>query len=228
MKKDADYREKIKKLLALAESPNENEARAALLKARELMAEHKLTEAECVDIGKREVKHIHTGISFSKRRNPWTVHLATLIGEHYCCQSYRQHERGRQTNMICFVGLDEDAEVCAEIFKYAYDCVVAGTKKVRSENLEYPTEYIKRFQNSYGYGFCRGLMTAYEKQAEEKEEGWGLVLAIPKEVTEETDGMKKQNFNARAEKEIYRDDFINGYRDGKAFSPNRRLEEVTA
>lgn len=39
-----DYKEKIRKLLALAESPVEAEARAALLKARQLMAEHKLTE----------------------------------------------------------------------------------------------------------------------------------------------------------------------------------------
>lgn len=37
-----DYKDKIKKLLALAESPNENEAQAALLKARQLMAEHML------------------------------------------------------------------------------------------------------------------------------------------------------------------------------------------
>lgn len=37
-----DYKDKIKKLLALAESPNENEAQAALLKARQLMAEHRL------------------------------------------------------------------------------------------------------------------------------------------------------------------------------------------
>lgn len=42
---EKDYREKIKKLLALAESPNEHEAKAALLKAKELMAEHKLSEA---------------------------------------------------------------------------------------------------------------------------------------------------------------------------------------
>ena len=34
---EKDYREKIKKLLALAESPNEHEAKAALLKAKELM-----------------------------------------------------------------------------------------------------------------------------------------------------------------------------------------------
>ena len=33
--------ERIAKLLALADSPNEHEARAAMLKARELMAEYK-------------------------------------------------------------------------------------------------------------------------------------------------------------------------------------------
>ena len=36
-----NIKDKIAKLLALAESPNENEAKAALLKARELMAEQK-------------------------------------------------------------------------------------------------------------------------------------------------------------------------------------------
>ena len=40
----ADYKDKIKKLLALAESPNEHEAKAALLKARQLMAEHRSEE----------------------------------------------------------------------------------------------------------------------------------------------------------------------------------------
>ena len=43
----ADIREKIAKLLALATSPNEQEAREALLKARELMAKHKLQPEEC-------------------------------------------------------------------------------------------------------------------------------------------------------------------------------------
>ena len=41
-------KEKVRKLLELAGSSNENEARAALLKARRLMAEHKLSEAECL------------------------------------------------------------------------------------------------------------------------------------------------------------------------------------
>ena len=41
-----DYKDKIKKLLALAESNNEHEARAALLKAKELMAEYKIEEMQ--------------------------------------------------------------------------------------------------------------------------------------------------------------------------------------
>ena len=47
-----NIKEKIAKLLALAESPNENEAKAALLKARALMAQHKLRPEECT--GKKE------------------------------------------------------------------------------------------------------------------------------------------------------------------------------
>ena len=43
----ANIKDKIAKLLALAESPNEAEAKAALLKARELMAKNKLTPKEC-------------------------------------------------------------------------------------------------------------------------------------------------------------------------------------
>ena len=44
-----NYKAKIKKLLALAESPVEAEAQAALLKARELMAKHKLSERDLKD-----------------------------------------------------------------------------------------------------------------------------------------------------------------------------------
>ena len=44
-----DYKEKIKKLLALSKSPNEHEAQSALAKAQQLMAEHKISMAEVED-----------------------------------------------------------------------------------------------------------------------------------------------------------------------------------
>ena len=55
-----NYKDKIEKLLALSQSPNEHEARAALLKARELMAEHKLSEAEFGKLQKQPVEKILT------------------------------------------------------------------------------------------------------------------------------------------------------------------------
>lgn len=65
---EQDYREKIKKLLALSESSNEHEAKSALLKAKKLMAEHKIAEIDLEDIGKKKVVHIKTEFDCSKRR----------------------------------------------------------------------------------------------------------------------------------------------------------------
>lgn len=52
----ADYKEKIKKLLALSKSPNEHEAQSALAKAQQLMAEHKISMAEVEDKEKKKGK----------------------------------------------------------------------------------------------------------------------------------------------------------------------------
>lgn len=63
-----NIREKIEKLLRLSESPNENEAQAALLKARKLMMENKLSESDFKDT-KQEPIEIVTGITYTKRSN---------------------------------------------------------------------------------------------------------------------------------------------------------------
>lgn len=57
-----DIEKKIRKLLALSESPNEFEAQAALLKARQLMAEYKLTEA-----GSRKGKRMESDTTVTER-----------------------------------------------------------------------------------------------------------------------------------------------------------------
>ena len=65
-----NYKEKIKKLLALSESSNEHEAKAALLKAKQLMVEHKIAESDLTD-GESVVKKIKSGVTYSARRDPW-------------------------------------------------------------------------------------------------------------------------------------------------------------
>lgn len=101
----ADYKDKIRKLLTLAKSLEENEAKAALLRARELMAKHKLTEADLGEAEQQAVRDIKADITFSKRRAPWISELSAVIGESYCCKEYRSYVRDQQTQTIGFRGI---------------------------------------------------------------------------------------------------------------------------
>lgn len=89
-----NIKDKIAKLLALAESPNENEAKAALLKARELMAEHKLRPEEVVKADKVKVIREVLDVTCTAMTNPWAVSLSAIIAEHYCCRAYRNRGAG--------------------------------------------------------------------------------------------------------------------------------------
>ncbi len=192
------YKEKIRKLLALAESTNEHEAKAALLKVRQLMAEHKIKEAELGDVGRRSVKDMQTDITCSKRRNPWMVQLSAVIGENYCCKGYRRHKYGEQTQHIGFVGLEDDVEICAAVFAYAVDCVLSEIKRIKKENCCLDSGYVKRLCNGYGFGFSAGVSVAFEKQQEENEGGWGIVMVLSKEAEEAVQNWGHQHFKARA------------------------------
>ena len=56
-----DYKDKIRKLLALAKSPEPEEAKLALLKARKLMAEHKLSERDLEERNSAKTTVWHVG-----------------------------------------------------------------------------------------------------------------------------------------------------------------------
>ena len=218
----AEYREKIRKLLALAQSPNENEAKAALLRARELMAKHKLTETDCTEMSKREVKNVETEFTFTQLRNPWTMSLANVIARHYCCTSIFYHERGSRTYTHAFVGLENDAEVCAEVFGYATRFVLSRVKDIRRAWKGFPASHVRRECDNYGYGFADGLKDAFERQRGEHQE-WGLVMVKPPEVVAATAGMKKATLKIR--KDISGASYADGFKEGGEFTPEKSLKE---
>lgn len=128
--KTMEIKDRIAKLLALAESPNENEARAALLKARELMAENKLRPEDCQKAHSRKVRRENVDVACSKTKYQWAVDLSAIIAKHYCCRAFRTHWGGKRMYQIGFVGLEDDFEICKRIFLYAFDCI-----KVRSDEI---------------------------------------------------------------------------------------------
>lgn len=219
-----DYRKKIEKLLALSSSPNEHEAKAALLKARQLMAEHKLSEKDFKRNAGREVVEIEIEeITFTAQRDPWIEYLANAIAEAYCCVSFRRHGYRNRTNTIGVTGLKEDAEICASVLKYAISCVREKIKEIRKENAVYNYKYIRRLCDSYGYGFSSGIFTEFKKQKEEHQE-WGLVLAKPPEVQEAVSGYKKSNLGGTSTENLVQDNFLEGRKDGIEFQGRRRIE----
>lgn len=219
-----DIKDKIAKLLALADSPNENEARAALLKARALMAQYKLRPEEIKRDGEPKVKEILTGITCTKMTNAWASHLAAIVAEHYCCKSYRSHIKHEKKIEVGFVGLEDDLEVCTRIFKYAYDCVLAHCKEIRAEYRDYYTAaHVRELANAYGFGFAQGLRAAFQAQAAQHQE-WGLVMVTPKAVMDVVNQMgRPSTFGSAARGELADKFKKKGYADGQEFDPSKHL-----
>lgn len=223
----ADIKDRIAKLLALADSPNENEAKEALLKARQLMAEHKLREEDCLEPEKLTVKKARVGVTCTKRLNAWMVDLSAIIAENYCCTAFRFKRRGKQTVEIGFVGFEDDFAVCERIFKYAVDCVLSRCKSMRKEYQDiYTGRHISKMCDAYGYGFTRGVLEMFDRQTRENQE-WGLVLVVPQEVMDKTAEMGEGSAFKEADAPAHASELEamkEGYQDGQEFDPSRRLE----
>lgn len=215
-----NYKEKIKKLLALAGSNNEHEARAAMLKAREIMARYKLTEVDLEEKGNRKIKTINTGILYTSRTGLWITHLQKVIAENYCCTT----SVGRITKQkmeVHFTGFEDDLEICKEVFQYAVDTVLHTTEQIKKKKhlsaMEIRSECL-----SYGIGFAEGCKEAFANQGEEN---WGLVMVVPQEVKDEAAriscGTRKVSTSCGRNQEQY----SKGFEDGKNFKPSRSIKE---
>ena len=221
-----DIKDKIAKLLALAESPNENEAKLALLKARKLMAKHKLSEEDIEIKSKRNVKKQTLDISFTSMTDVWCGQLGYTIASNYCCQSFTSHYHYGKKLYVGFIGLEDDYDVCKEVFMFAYNFIINRCNEIKREyrNIKRSRE-IRNLCNYYGRGFVIGLMEMFEKQNQTEETG--LVLVIPKEVKDITDTMEtnqKSYLNISAESLEALNLESQGYTDGLNFKPNYSIE----
>ena len=216
--------EKIARLLALASSPYQAEDKEALLKARQLMAEHKLRPEDINPQENSRVIRAHTGVSTTKLSTPWAVSLASIIADRYCCRSFHTTWKGRKTAEIGFAGLEDDFKACKLAFRYAHSYIMSSCRKIKKDAHGWHTAVqIRQMCHSYGWGFCAGLERAFEAQTEQHQE-WGLVMAVPKAVEESMSDMKMVTY-AKPQKGGWDDRYLAmGFQDGKDFGSTRRLK----
>lgn len=150
-----DYKDKIRKLLALAKSPEPEEAKLALLKARKLMAEHKLSERDLEERNTTVIKRA-IGEKFSKKANSWMDPLSIIIGENYCCSAFRCKISAKTTVWhVGFIGLEGDIEICVKIFRYAVRCIKSEQKKLRN--------YMLPWFSPFAAPWCGKIQRAFPK-----------------------------------------------------------------
>lgn len=83
------------------------------------------------------------------------------------------------------------------------------------------TRTMQEINDEYGWGFVKGLDRAYKEQDAEHQE-WGLVLVVPKAVTDSMSDMGKPSAFGKIKRGM--DEYKRaGYQDGLKFDPSSRL-----
>ncbi|HEY5537469.1 MAG TPA: DUF2786 domain-containing protein [Acetobacterium sp.] len=220
---DSSIRKRIKKLLALGKSPNQNEANCAILKAKQLMAEHKMTDRDFIKKDENPIK-IDSNLYFTTRKDLWMTGLADVIAENNCCVFYMITPKASQKHYIIFYGYEEDVTICVSTFCYAVDCIRTQLKSIvkalRQEGET--TRMINNASESFGIGFFQGLVDAYELQDAENQQ-WGLAMVVPPEVLELVKTMTPSQHKA-GKHENNQTLYTRGYQEGKVFTIQDKLE----
>lgn len=161
---------RIKKCLALAKSANENEAAAALAKARVLMDEYGVDQAdvELLDVDEKLVKG---GGAWTPSR--WESLLARAVTMAIPCERIVRGESG-----WAFIGLTPAPEIAA----YAFTALFRQLRRARRDYIDIELRRVKsaRRKTARADAFCEGwsaaVLTKVKALYPEQEAG-ELVLA---------------------------------------------------
>lgn len=133
----SDIIDKIAKLLALATSPNENEAAQAAAKAQELLMQHNLSLGDIkTDQSSAKIPIEQTVIDSSGKKIHWKGFLAQAIARANFCQMYWNTRGGQSRTMI--LGKSHNVAITKSIYVYLITAVERlATEGVKAEKRNY-------------------------------------------------------------------------------------------
>ena len=170
----------IKKVLELSKNnPSEEEAKAAALKAQELLAKYHIDMAEIEDIEDMKAEEI-SEVAVDVPSKKWKYKLANIVADNFRCKHFYY---GKGT--VVFYGHKTDAEVAAETFKYLFDIGNRCAGRVVDKEFA-KTGTSAGVYNSFVVGFCDGVAEVLGKQCT------ALMLVVPQDVKEAYAEMSKE------------------------------------
>jgi len=182
-KSDDNLIDKIEKLIRLSSSSNEHEARAAMMKARKLMAKHHI-RMEDVSLEEKESESVECSTTMEKFWESWITDLAAVIADNFRCRTLILRRAGSGIYKIRFYGVNDDFFVCMEIFRYALQVVNSRVKTMRGIFKESGKSFEYNDKLLYCHGFMKGLRENFAEQTRQQKRKWdddcfALALCVP-------------------------------------------------
>lgn len=169
----ANIIDKIQKLLALAgNNPEANEAKEALLKAQELMAQYNVDMEGLQQEASIKYLLVETKVKAHKLNNA----LTKIIAESFACKHIIVGNR------LSIFGREDNAKAAASALEFAHKVMVKGGNKATKDAGFTPGRTgAAHWYNSYCFGFLKGLNDAMAAQTV------ALAVVIPEDVKTEFD-----------------------------------------
>jgi len=208
---DEKAKQKIVKLLALANDANDEESMSALAKAQELMLQHNIDEEDVFSYKQEQkTEKVINTIIYEGRPQKWLYRLALIIAENFRVRYY--YVSGPPIELH-FVGIESDVQIAHITFEYAR----GSASYCARQFLQLPEirrKYKRKWQLKQDYleGYLRGLTETFKKQV--LTNGYELALQVPEvvETAVEKIGLVPGKDTSHNVKD--REAFYSGYADG--------------
>ena len=149
--------QRVRKLLALGQSPNENEAAEALSKASELMEQYNLSQTD-VNLAQVGQSDVATG---KYRRPPsYAQGLAEMVSDIFGVDFYFRAQRRRYWRFyFCFVGVRPNEEIASYAFEVLH-------KRLRGDRKRFMDAFktSPKRKSELGDAYAVGWVAAVEKK----------------------------------------------------------------
>jgi len=149
--------DKVRKALALAgNNPSEEEAKAAALKAQELLAKYNLTMKDLGEDTEEEkliFKHYTTGVD-----KAWKYDLSSVIARNFRCRVTWFGKRE-----LAFYGFETDANIACEVFEFLFR-TCEKRSRFTADKAYRETGCSKGVYYSFSKGFISGVASELDKQ----------------------------------------------------------------
>ena len=158
----------VKKLLALAQSPNKAEAELAAQRAYELLEKYNLEMPADV---KEDLSITEVVLKEGRTLKKWYQYLAMVVAEHYFCETVTGYNHNKTSYQLSLIGRPHNVTICRSIFDYIHKAILREARSIRKNAKT-------KYRDSFKYGMVSEIAQRLrEKKKNSSRESNALVIS---------------------------------------------------